>query len=122
MKILLADDDSKIHIVVQLWLNRNGHDVDNAQNGREALAQLQQQHYDVLIADVNMPLMNGVELVRAALELPDTPALIMVLTSRCDTAELKREIGSDRVHLFNKPFSPQALIDMIEELSAAPTD
>jgi len=120
MKILLADDDPKIHVIVQLWLNKNGHEVEDARNGQEALNMLQTDQFDGLITDVNMPLMDGVELTKTVLQLPQPPGIIVVLTSRCDIARLEKEIKSPIVHLINKPFSPAALSALIEELQKQP--
>ncbi|MBN1844375.1 MAG: response regulator [Sedimentisphaerales bacterium] len=114
MRILLADDDSKIQLIIQLWLKEKGHQVETVRNGRDALDRLQQQPYDVLITDVNMPLLNGIELVRRTLDRPDGPSVIIVLTSRCDKESLRQQLDSPRVHLFNKPFSPAALIHLID--------
>ena len=115
MKILLADDDPFIHHIVPLWLNRNGHEVSNVHNGLEALAKLKESGFDVLITDVNMPIMKGIDLVKEVLQLPQRPDLIVVLTSRCDTGQLKKELNP-QVHLFNKPFSPAVLTELIERL------
>lgn len=116
MKILLADDDPFIHHIVTLWLNRNGHEVSNVHNGLEALAKLKKDSFDVLITDVNMPLMKGIDLVKEVLQLPQRPDLIVVLTSRCDTGQLKKDLNNPQVHLFNKPFSPAVLTELIERL------
>lgn len=116
MKILLADDDRKIHLVVRLWLNRIGHEVISAYNGEEALEMLNDGSFEGLITDVNMPLLKGTELVKATLALPEPPELIVVLTSRCDITELKDQIDAKEVRLFNKPFSPAELSELIEEL------
>jgi len=116
MRILLADDDSKIHLIVRMWLNRNGHVVTSATNGREALDLLQKDYYDGLITDVNMPIMRGHELVQSVLKLPKPPRLIVMLTSRCDLNQLSEQINSPRVHYLSKPFSPAKLADLIEEL------
>ena len=117
MRILLADDDPKIHLIVKLWLQRNKHQVDSVNNGVEALEKIKQEKYDCLITDVNMPLMKGVDLIKAALPLENQPPLIILMTSRCDLGELKAEIDSAQVHLFNKPFSPASLAELIENLS-----
>ena len=116
MKILLADDDPFIHHIVALWLNRNGHEVSSAYNGSEALAKLKESCFEGLITDVNMPLMKGIDLVKEVLQLPQKPNLIVVLTSRCDTGQLKKELNNSNVHLFNKPFSPSTLTELIERL------
>ena len=117
MKILFVDDDPILHGIVNLWLTKNGHAMESANNGEEALERLQTCAYDALITDVNMPLMNGVELVKETVKLPSHPPLIIVLTSRCDLPLLADNIGSTNVMLFNKPFNPSKLIEMINENS-----
>ena len=119
MKILLADDDIKIHTVVRLWLGNHGHEVHSAYNGAQALQMISQEHFDGLISDVNMPIMRGNDLVGKVLELPDAPELIVVLTSRCDMDQLAEQFGSGKVHLFNKPFSPSALVKLINQLGSS---
>ena len=115
MRILLADDDSNIRYIVQMWLKKKGHFVENAQSGKEALDKLKTTAFDALITDVNMPLINGVDLVKKTLKLPQQPRLIVLLTSRCDISQLKEQLASPKIHIFNKPFSPAALTDLIEE-------
>lgn len=117
MRILLADDDSKIHLIVKMWLGKKGHEVATVNNGCEALSALQSGHYDILITDVNMPLKNGIELVREAMELTDSPPLMIIMTSRCDREDLAEKLDSNRVHLFNKPFSPADLANLVEQLA-----
>ena len=118
MRILLADDDPKIHTIIELWLERNGHEVSAAKNGEHALEMLSSEHFDGLITDVNMPLMRGIDLVKHVLTLDDQPDIMIVLTSRCDLGELGKGVDSPKVHFFNKPFSPKALADLIEEVAS----
>jgi DNA-binding response OmpR family regulator len=117
MKILLADDDSKIHVIIRMWLEKKGHRIDSVQNGKDALTALKNSEFDILITDVNMPLLNGVDLVKETLLLEVGPKLIILLTSRCDNEQLKNHFASPKVHLHNKPFSPAALTKLIENLS-----
>ncbi len=115
MKIMLADDDPKLHTIIKLWLTRNGHEMTAAANGKDALEILKNYQFDVLISDVNMPLMNGIELVKETLKLDNHPPTIIMLTSRCDLTELKNAVDSGHVTLFNKPFSPAKLIELIDK-------
>ena len=117
MKILLADDDPKIHLIVKMWLRRNNHLVESANHGVEALDMIKKSDYDCLITDVNMPMLKGVDLIKAVQQLSNQPKLIILMTSRCDLAKLKAQVNSPDVHLFNKPFSPAALSELIENLS-----
>ena len=116
MKILLADDDPKVLMIIKLWLERYNHNITTVSNGRLALETLTEGNYDVLISDVNMPLMKGYDLVKNALQLPSAPALTILLTSRCDTKQLTEQINSERVCVFSKPFSPIKLTELINKL------
>jgi len=116
MQILFADDDPKLHIIVSLWLRRQGHTIVSAKNGRSAYERLQEGVFDGLITDVNMPLMNGLELAELALGLSAGPAFVIILTSRCDVADLRKRFDDERVTIFSKPFSPSVLTELIDEV------
>ncbi|MCK5114659.1 MAG: response regulator [Phycisphaerae bacterium] len=116
MNILLADGDSKIHLIIRMWLQNQGHEIFCTANGRSALELLEQNSYDCLITDVNMPLMNGIELIEKALKLPNSPKTIVVMTSRCDAGQIKSQIDNPKVHVFNKPFSPKVLTELIGDI------
>ena len=116
MRILLADDDTKIHVIVRMWLEKKGHRIDSVNKGKDALTSLKNTAFDILITDINMPLLNGVDLVKETLHLETSPKLIILLTSRCDNEQLKNHFASPKVHLHNKPFSPAALTELIETL------
>jgi CheY-like chemotaxis protein len=121
MKILFADDELKLHVIIDLWLKRNNHQVTAVRNGKQALEQLRQSNFDCLISDVNMPEINGVELITKSLLLDNPPRLIILLTSRCDIEKLHQKLDPSRVHIFNKPFSPKKLTQLIEELDKQPS-
>ena len=113
MNILFVDDDPILHGIVKLWLTKNDHVMESVSNGKEALSHLNANACDVMITDVNMPVMNGIELVKETVKLPSPPALIIVLTSRCDLPLLADEIASSNIQLFSKPFNPGKLIELI---------
>jgi CheY-like chemotaxis protein len=114
--IVLAEDDVHILRVVSIWLRQNRHTVLEARNGREALSLVLEHRPDVLIADVNMPVMDGIELVKACAEqaLPRTGTV--VLTSRCDQREIHSTLEGMNVVLHPKPFSPSRLVADVESL------
>lgn len=64
LKILLAEDDTMIQRLTSYYLRRIGHIVDVAGNGREALVKFRSQHYDVVLMDIQMPEMDGLEAVK----------------------------------------------------------
>lgn len=114
--IVLAEDDSHILRVVSMWLKKNRHTVLEAPNGKRALELVCAHHPDILIADVNMPLMTGIELVQActAKGLPRLGTI--VLTSRCDQSEIHAQLEGIRAVLHPKPFSPSRLMAEVQKL------
>lgn len=114
--IVVAEDEVHIARVVTLWLKRSGHVVHEGNNGRAALELARQHRPELLITDVNMPAMDGIELVRAcAVEGLPTVGTI-VLTSRCDQAEIGVLLQGLDVVLHPKPFSPSKLTMEVERL------
>jgi len=84
-KILITDDEPHVLRVLKLSLEKEGYEVDTCANGMEALARIERQHPDVLITDIQMPLMTGEELCRHIEEyMPERSFLIFVLTSRTE--------------------------------------
>lgn len=64
LRILLAEDDTMIQRLTSYYLRRIGHFVDIANNGSEALIKFRSQHYDVVLMDIQMPEMDGIEAVK----------------------------------------------------------
>jgi CheY-like chemotaxis protein len=113
-RIIVVEDDTHISRVICLWLKRNGHEVTTAVDGRSALQIIREHRPDLLLADVNMPIMDGIKLLQAVRDegLMDAPAI--VLTSRCDQAEIAARASSLGAVVHPKPFSPLHLMEAIE--------
>lgn len=121
-KILLAEDDAHVMRLMSIWLERNGHEVVETRNGAEARTQLEGGGIDCLVTDINMPVLNGLELVRwmrdeAGLDMP-----VIMLSARCDQQKIDKSLEGYRVSLHAKPFSPSRLISEIEGLLTARID
>ncbi len=125
--ILSVDDEPCIGRVVQLKLRNAGYDVERTTSGAEGLEKFVALRPDVLITDVKMPGMTGIELCGRCEEYRGSwPFLIIVLTSQLDeqTREWLDEGGNRRY--LPKPFSPREIVRTVEEylrsreLSAAP--
>jgi DNA-binding NtrC family response regulator len=77
-RVLLVDDERALRRILQRGLARVGFEVIEAGNGRTALELLRQQHFDVVISDVQMPVMNGLELLEAvSMEHAAVPVVLM---------------------------------------------
>jgi CheY-like chemotaxis protein len=93
-KILIADDEPHVLRVLKLSLEKEGYAVETCANGKEALTRLEQEHPDILITDIQMPLMTGEELCRHIKQhMPERKFLIFVLTSR---TEIEHRAGKNR--------------------------
>ncbi len=115
-RIVVAEDDAHTLRIMVVWLTRHGHEVFEARDGTAGLACVREHRPDVLISDVNMPGLSGVDLARSCLEELDEPFSVIIFTSRCDRHVVRQELAGHRVQVFPKPFSPAMLIEEIDKL------
>lgn len=106
-RILVVDDDAKTVDLVKLYLNRDGYKVLAAYNGTEALRLAREGHPDLIILDLMLPGLDGLQVCRTLRAESDVP--IIMLTAK--TAEQDRLIGLDlgADDYVTKPFSPKEL-------------
>jgi two-component system chemotaxis response regulator CheY len=116
-RILTVDDSPVMRQMVKATLLDAGHDVTQAANGEEALRIAGTESFEMVITDVNMPIMNGLELTRNLRQLPAYQTIPMIALTTEATAEIKRagrEAGATAWVL--KPFSPQRLVEAVAQL------
>jgi CheY-like chemotaxis protein len=114
--ILVVDDEPCISLVVQLKLVNAGYDVVRASSGSEGLEKFVALHPDILIADVKMPGMSGIELCnRCEQYREDWQFLIIVLTSQLDPETLRWLTHASNCKYLPKPFSPRAVLKTVQE-------
>jgi len=123
-RILIADDEPHALRVLKMSLEKEGYSVEVCADGREALERIRLEAPDVLITDIQMPVMNGEELCRTIEQtMPDRQFLIYVLTSRTEIEhrEWSRQIGNLR--FLEKPVSIRDLTEKLaQHLGAAAGD
>lgn len=116
-RILVVDDEPHILQVLAIKLRNAGYEVTTASDGEEALEMATSTIPDLVITDVQMPYMNGVELCRALAADPRTQSLpVILLTARgyaLDDSDV--EIGNIR-DVVSKPFSPRSVLLRIEQI------
>jgi two-component system alkaline phosphatase synthesis response regulator PhoP len=106
-KVLVVDDDAKTVELVKLYLNRDGYRVITADNGNDALRLARENHPDLIVLDLMLPGMSGLEVCRVLREESDVP-IIMLTALTTDEDRLKGlELGAD--DYVTKPFSPREL-------------
>lgn len=113
-KILIIDDEAYIARVLTLWLTQHHHEVLEAGNGLEALDILISQPVDLIISDMNMPLLDGLGMVKRVREELHLDLPIILLSARCDQSNLAEKLAPYQARLFPKPFVPSRLMADIE--------
>ena len=116
--ILVAEDEVHIRRIMTMWLARHGFDVLEAPNGAVALELLRSQHVDLIVSDMNMPEVNGLALIETVRRERGHDLPILLLSARCDQAQLAEQIRPYGVRLYPKPFVPSRLVANIDELLA----
>ena len=119
-RVLLVDDSVSVRKFVGGMLERAGFHVVAARDGAEALQQLAEQSVDVIVTDLEMPRLNGYELIRDLHREPTTCDLpVVVLTTRTSAkhVSLARELGVE--HYVAKPVDEASFVQLIESLAAA---
>jgi DNA-binding response OmpR family regulator len=110
-KILIVDDEPSIREVVSLYLTRAGYQVTTAGDGQAALDELARRTFDLVVLDLMLPQVDGLEITRRLRATSDTP--IIMLTARSEEIDriLGLELGAD--DYVTKPFSPQELVSRV---------
>lgn len=106
--LLIVDDEQSYRQLLSLIFAGEGHRVRTAENGREAVALLNQEPADLIVSDVRMPDMDGIALVKAAHELnPDIGFVLMTAFATVETARDAFKLGAD--DFIQKPFDVEEL-------------
>lgn len=118
-KILTAEDEPDIQALLSLTLRHSGHTVVAALDGLEALRLAAQELPDLILLDVQMPKMNGIEVckkIKADPNLQNIP--VVFLSVRGDRGEIKEGLTAGATEYLVKPFSPAELIRRVNDVLA----
>ena len=119
MSLILAVDDMRLlRNMLSDCLRAAGHEVVEAENGADALAQLKAHRPDMVITDLNMPVMDGLDFIENARREPEGASLPMLLLTTETAHELKeraREVCA--TGWIAKPFDPEQIIGLVERLT-----
>jgi heterodisulfide reductase subunit A2 len=111
-RILVVDDEFIVRDSLKEWLEDEGFIVDIVASGPEALELLSKQTYHLMLTDIKMPGMNGVELLQKAKDdFPDLCVVMMTAYATVETAVEAMKIGA--LDYFLKPFDPDTLVPMV---------
>ncbi len=120
-KILVVDDDDAVQATIRLLLERAGHNVMVADDGREALAIFEAGDFDLLCLDIFMPAMDGIETMRRVhQQRPRIPVIVISgrpvlseLVKMPDFLTMATKLGA--VCSLQKPFKPSALLAVVAD-------
>ena len=116
-KVLVVDDEIHIVHVVAIKLRSNGFEVITASNGQEALEKACEQLPDIVVTDLQMPVMDGLQLVAKLRESDKTKDIpVIMLTGRSFTIEKEQKEQLQISDCLGKPFSPKELLKKIEDI------
>ncbi len=122
LRILLAEDNLVNQKLAVRLLEKRGHAVTVADNGRKALAALEQQSFDVVLMDVQMPEMDGLEAtaaIRAKERTAGGHVPIVAMTARAMKGDRERCLEAGMDDYVSKPLQPSELCDTVERLTTA---
>ncbi len=115
--ILIIDDSSSLRQVVKMALTGAGYNVLEAGDGQAALALLDGRTINMVVCDVNMPIMNGIEFVKAAKNLAAYKFLpILMLTTESEESKKEQGKAAGAKAWMVKPFSPTQLLNAVSKL------
>ncbi|MDO6568733.1 response regulator transcription factor [Alteromonas sp. 1_MG-2023] len=115
MRILIAEDDSRLLTQLDSLLQQHGYSVDLADNGEQALYQLNEFTYDLAIIDIGLPKMDGFEVIRKARQ-EDIRCPVLILTARDRWQEKVEGLDAGADDYLTKPFHNEELLARVKAL------
>lgn len=116
-KVLVVDDSESIRDVVSYTLSNEGYDVTTAEDGDIALEKIRKEKYRLVVTDLYMPNMNGLELIREIRKLDNykgVPILFLTTESQLDKKKEAKEAGA--TGWIVKPFQPEKLLKALKKV------
>ncbi|WP_428908970.1 response regulator [Niallia sp. Krafla_26] len=114
IKILVVDDEERIRRLLKMYLEREEYEIEEAEDGNEALTKALANDYDVILLDLMMPGKDGIEVCRELREKKSTP--VIMLTAKGEEVNRVQgfEVGTDDYIV--KPFSPREVVLRVKAL------
>ncbi|WP_027358248.1 response regulator [Desulforegula conservatrix] len=115
--ILTADDSNSVRQMINFTLKQAGYDIIEAVDGKDALLKIKSCAVNMLITDLNMPNLDGIELIRRVRAIPEykfVPIIMLTTESQADKKMAGKEAGA--TGWIVKPFNPEQLIAVVKKV------
>jgi len=113
-KVLIVDDNTDLRVILRRFLEKNGFSVREAANGRRAMEQLKQERPDIVLLDIMMPEMGGIEALQAIRKDPklaDIP--VIMVTAKQEDADVLAGYDHGADYYVTKPYTNEQLLHSI---------
>lgn len=114
-RVLLVDDDVELCDLLQKYLSLDGMDVLMAHDGQQGLQAAQSESFDLMVLDIMMPVMNGIEVLKNLRRTSDLPVIMLTAKGDEDDRIIGLEIGAD--DYLAKPCNPRELVARIKAIA-----
>jgi CheY-like chemotaxis protein len=121
LKILAADDHAVNRMIVQMYMQLAGHEVTMVEDGKQALEAMNEQDFDLVLMDIQMPVMDGLAATRQirALKHPKCDVPIIALTANAMTGDREKYLAEGLTDYVAKPIDPATLLAAVARVSVA---
>jgi DNA-binding NtrC family response regulator len=117
--ILVVDDEKNIRTTLQQVLAASGYKVETGVNGEDGLSRLAESHFDIVLLDMKLPGIDGIEVLRQMRhKAVDTPVVMITAYGTVESAVEAMKLGA--VDYIRKPFSPEQIRDIVKRVLARP--
>lgn len=114
-KVLIIDDEKNIRVTLKKALTMDGYEVETAINGEDGLQKIKEKEYPVILLDMKMPGMDGIEFLKKINEMEyDTRVIMITGYGSVETAVETMKLGA--VDYLRKPFKPQEIRNIVREV------
>ncbi|MBB4101685.1 response regulator [Allorhizobium borbori] len=116
-RILTVDDSASIRLTTNVALSTAGYAVSEAVNGADGLAKAQAERFDLIVTDLNMPIMDGLTMIEELRKIPSQTGIpIIFLTTESDAALKTRAKNAGATGWLTKPFDPENLVKIVRKV------
>ncbi|MEE3078907.1 MAG: response regulator [Bdellovibrionota bacterium] len=118
IKALIVDDEKIIAESIQMALLNDGviTSISRANDGKSAFLKIKDHHHELIILDLNMPGLNGVDLIRKLKEIPSYKPTILIISGSVDGENIKELLSLGIKNILTKPFSTKEIVEKVKTL------